>query len=180
VLILAFIPAVVIGAVLMLRRRSTDVASGGPADARAERLHLGGSFEDPETHHRVPYRVSRTSAGLVFAGLAGVGSGLLGIGGGIFYVPAMNGAMNVPLRVASATSMFMIGVTAAGGAFVYLYAGDVSLLLAAPVVLGIVAGSILGIRAQPSASTRTLKVLFAVVLVFAAVLMAVRGLGGLG
>ncbi len=180
ILILAFIPAVVVGAVLMLRRRTVDVKTDVPPDATADRLRLGGEYRDPRSGELVPYRVSRTSAGLTLAGLAGIGAGLLGIGGGMFYVPAMNGTMNVPLRVASATSMFMIGVTAAGGAFVYLYAGDVVLLLTAPVVLGIVAGSFLGVRLQPSASTPTLKLLFVAVVGVAAVLMALRGLGVYG
>jgi uncharacterized membrane protein YfcA len=74
----------------------------------------------------------------------------------------------------------MIGVTAAGGGFVYLYAGDVSALLAAPVVLGVLAGSVLGIRLQPSASTPLLKTVFVVALVAAAVLLGLRGVGVLG
>jgi uncharacterized membrane protein YfcA len=177
VLVLLFVPAVIFGAYLMLRQRTTDTRPDVRRDPRAERFGLGGAYTDPRTGQRVAYQVTRTGTGLVFSGLAGVAGGLLGIGGGIFYVPAMNAVMNVPLRVASATSMFMIGLTAAGAAFVYLYAGDVTLLLAAPVVLGVLAGSFVGVRLQPRASTPSLKLLFAIVVVIAAILMALRGFG---
>jgi uncharacterized membrane protein YfcA len=180
VLTLVFIPAIVLGALLMLSRRSSDVREVVPPDRWADRLRLGGTFTDPRDGQRTSYRVTRSGTGLLFSGIAGVGAGLLGIGGGIFYVPAMNGVMNIPLRVASSTSIFMIGVTAAGGGFVYLYAGDVSALLAAPVVLGVLAGSVLGIRLQPSASTSLLKTVFVVALVAAAVLLGLRGIGVLG
>jgi uncharacterized membrane protein YfcA len=121
--------------------------------------------------------VTRSPVGLAFAGLAGIASGLLGIGGGIFKVPAMNTLMNVPLRVAAATSTFMIGVTAAAGALVYLFAGDVVLAIAAPVILAVFAGTLVGREYGLRAPVGRLKLLFVGLLVLAAVLMVARGVG---
>jgi uncharacterized protein len=177
VIVFLFVPVVIFAAVLMLSRRSGDIRRSVPPDRLAQRLELSGSFRDEKTGVIAPYPVTATGTGLVLAGVAGIGSGLLGLGGGLFFVPAMNSFMNVPMRVASATSMFMIGVTAAAGAIVYLYAGDVSPFLAAPVVLGVLAGSFIGIRIQPSTSVPRLKMLFVIVLLAAAFSMALQGLG---
>jgi uncharacterized membrane protein YfcA len=176
-LVLAFVPAVVAPAVLMLARRRTDTVPDPPADAWADGLKLHGHYVDPRTGATVPYRVTGTRVGLVFAAIAGVVSGLLGIGGGLFYVPALNTFMNVPIRVAGATSNFMIGVTAASSAIVYLLGGQVALFWTAPVVLGMLLGSRFGSRVHRTISTGGLKFAFVGVLLLAAVLMALRGLG---
>jgi uncharacterized membrane protein YfcA len=89
----------------------------------------------------------------------------------------MNALMNVPFRVASATSTFMIGVTACAGALVYLFVGDISLPLVAPVALSVMAGSVTGTRLSSSSSARGLRYLFVGVLVAAAVSLALRGVG---
>ncbi|HEV8050440.1 MAG TPA: sulfite exporter TauE/SafE family protein, partial [Thermoplasmata archaeon] len=143
------------------------------------RLHLDGEYVGPVTHVRRSYHVTRTPLGLVFAFLAGIASGLLGLGGGIFKVPAMNAVMNVPLRVAAATSTFMIGVTATAGALVYLFAGDVDLAVAAPVILAVFAGTVLGRRYGHRAPVARLKILFVALLVVAALLMVARGVGAI-
>ena len=177
VLVLAFVPLVILGAVLMLLRRSDDVRASAPADGLAERLKLSGEYYDERRQANVAYRVSQTRTGLAFSGIAGLASGMLGIGGGIFYVPSMNSFMSVPLRVAGATSMLMVGVTAVAGALVFLFAGDVVLPLTAPVALGVLAGSAIGIRLQSGASIPWLKGVFAVVLSAAALSMVLRGVG---
>ncbi|MCI4331347.1 MAG: sulfite exporter TauE/SafE family protein [Thermoplasmata archaeon] len=178
VLIFAFIPVVVLAAVLMVAHRPSDVNPDPPHDRLADRLALGGTYTR-RSGERVPYRVTGTFGGLALVGFSGLGSGLLGIGGGLFNVPAMHSFMNVPMRVASATSIFMVGVTATAGAVVYLFAGYLSLLLVAPVAIGILAGSVAGTRLQAKASARGLRELFVGVLALAAALMFVRGMGWL-
>jgi uncharacterized protein len=173
----AFVPVILLAAVLMASSRDRDVDPDPPDDPLARRLRLEGEYVGPVSGIRRRYRVTRSPVGLAFAGLAGVASGLLGIGGGIFKVPAMNTLMNVPLRVASATSTFMIGVTAAAGALVYLFAGDVVLAIAAPVVLAVFVGTGVGRRYGHTAPIGRLKVLFIGLLVLAAVLMVARGVG---
>jgi uncharacterized membrane protein YfcA len=179
VLVFAFVPVVLLAAALMASSRDRDTVPHPPDDPIARRLRLDGEYLGPVTGLRKPYRVTRTPIGLAFAGMAGVASGLLGIGGGIFKVPAMNALMNVPLRVATATSTFMIGVTAAAGALVYLFAGDVVLLLVAPVVLAVFVGTIVGRRYGHTAPIGRLKILFVGLLVLASVLMVARGVGAL-
>ena len=96
-----------------------------------------------------PYEIHNYPAGLAAACFAGGMSGLLGIGGGLVKVPVMYLFMGVPLRVATATSNFMIGVTASASAFIYWGRGDVTLSLAAPIVVGVFGGSLTGARLAP-------------------------------
>lgn len=176
-LILAFVPVVLIAAYWMFTSRRSDVRPDPAPDRWARRLGLDGEYTDEHTGLRVHYAVTRTRAGLVLSGLAGVSAGLFGIGGGLFKVPAMSTVMNVPIRVAAATSTFMIGVTATAGALVYLFAGEVNLSLAAPVVLGVLVGTIPGTRLQASSSSRRLRTVFAGILVLAAFSMVLQAAG---
>jgi uncharacterized membrane protein YfcA len=180
VLILAFVPVVLGAGFLMPGPRSEDVQAAPPPDRWADRLKLHGSYYNVRQGRPIEYRVTRTRDGLVLTGISGFGSGLLGIGGGLFNVPAMHGFMNLPIRVAATTSSFMIGVTAVAGAVVYLFAGDMSLPLLGPVVLGTTLGSFLGTRAQPRFRAVTLRTMFLAILPVAAGLMLLRGLGVLG
>jgi uncharacterized membrane protein YfcA len=109
--------------------------------------------------------------------VAGNVSGLLGIGGGVITVPLVHLAMTAPLRVATATSNYIIGITGAAGAYAYLLRGDVDPRLAAPVVLGVVAGAALGARIGQSLRTTWLVLLFSAVLAYVAVEMGRRALG---
>jgi uncharacterized protein len=177
VLVFAFVPVILLAAILMHNTRDRDTVPDPPPDPVARRLRLDGEYVGPVTGIRRTYRVTGTRPGLGFAFLAGIASGLLGIGGGIFKVPAMNAVMNVPLRVATATSTFMIGVTAAAGALVYLFAGDVVLAVAAPVILAVFFGTVLGRRYGHTAPVARLKNLFVALLVVAAALMVARAVG---
>ena len=177
VLALAFVPAVGVAMFLMIRQGKTETDPSLPMDEIARRLRLKGTYRDRSTGTVTPYAVRQSPAGLGLAGVAGFGSALLGIGGGTFFVPAMNAVMNVPLRVATATSTFKIGVVATAGSIVYLFAGDVLLFVAAPVALGSMLGSLLGSQVQFRARTGALRYLFLVVLGVAGVSMAARGLG---
>lgn len=109
--------------------------------------------------------------------VAGSLSGVLGIGGGFIKVPVMNLAMGVPMRVATATSNFMIGITAAASAFVYLARGQLDLSAAAPAILGVLAGAPLGARLLPRVPADALRKVFGVLLALLATQMIVSGLG---
>ncbi len=163
-------------ALAMWRRPHGTSATPIPADRLADRLRLHGTYFDDATATQVSYRASRTTWGLAVSALAGVLSGLLGIGGGIVKVPAMNLVMGLPLKTASATSNFMIGVTAAASAGVYFYRGDVNPFIAAPVALGVLAGAMMGTYVLRHMRTSVLRVTFTAVLVLVAVQMAWRGL----
>lgn len=177
VLLAVFIVVVVIAAAYMLLHRGRDIDPDPPHDPLADRLQLVGRYVEPDRGATIDYRVTGTARGLAISGLAGLASGLLGIGGGLFKVPAMNSIMNVPIRVASATSTFMIGVTAAAGALVYLFAGDVGILITAPTAVGTVLGSQIGSELRPRTTSALLKDAFVAVLVFAAISMTAELLG---
>ncbi len=131
------------------------------------------------------YTVRRLRVGIGLAFVAGVLSALLGVGGGVVKVPAMNLVMGVPLRVATATSNLMIGVTASASAILYLLRGQVDPYVAGPVVVGVFVGAVTTSRVAHRVPTGVLRTLFVVVLCYTAVEMAARALalpiiGGLG
>jgi hypothetical protein len=123
------------------------------------------------------YRSRRLPLALGGSFLAGNVSGLLGIGGGVVTVPLIHLVMRAPMRVAVATSNYMIGITAAAGAYAYLFRGDVDPRQAAPVVLGVAAGAALGASASGRLRSSWLVGLFVVVVMYVALQMASRALG---
>jgi uncharacterized membrane protein YfcA len=125
-----------------------------------------------------PYRERRRGLAVSGSFLAGNVSGLLGVGGGVITVPLVHLVMRAPLHVAAATSNFMIGMTAAAGAFAYLLRGDVQPSIAGPVVLGVAAGSFIGARLAPRVNAGWLTALFLVVVLYVAFEMAMRAIGG--
>jgi uncharacterized membrane protein YfcA len=124
------------------------------------------------------YQVQRVKTGFGLMVGAGALSGLLGIGSGAFKVIAMDQAMRIPFKVSTTTSNFMIGVTAAASAGVYLNRGYIDPGLAMPVMLGVLAGSMLGARLLAGAKTRVLRLLFGVVIVILSLEMIYHGLTG--
>lgn len=114
--------------------------------------------------------------GLGISFLAGNLSGLLGVGGGILKVPAMHLVMGVPLKIATATSNLMIGVTAAASGFIFFLRGRVDLPLAAWIVFGVFWGATLGARWAAKVKTKTLRLVFVLVLVVVGIEMASKGL----
>ena len=130
------------------------------------------------------YAVRRLPVGIGLAFVAGVLSALLGVGGGVVKVPAMNLVMGVPLRVATATSNLMIGVTASASAILYLLRGQVDPYIAGPVVAGVFAGAVVTSRIAHRVPAGVVRTLFVVVLCYTAVEMGARALalpvGGLG
>jgi len=123
------------------------------------------------------YRSRRLPAALAGSAAAGVVSALLGVGGGIVKVPLLRLVMGVPMHVAAATSNFVIGVTAAAGAYAYLFRGDVDAATAGPVVLGALAGAAVGARLAPLFRARWLTLAFVVLTGWVAVEMTLRALG---
>lgn len=131
-------------------------------------------YVDHATGKRVCYTPVRMATGWVFSLLAGILSALLGVGGGLIKVPVMNLLMNVPLKAAAATSSFMIGITGSVSAAIYLLHGYVDPTLAAPSVLGVMAGAHLGAVLSRRLRSRVLRNVLIVLLVVSAVRMAWR------
>jgi hypothetical protein len=173
--------AIVFGVVLLVSaylsmRHRVHHGEDGPPDALAQRLRLDGSYPTAEGPQK--YHVRRVPLGFALMFGAGVLSGLLGIGSGALKVLALDQAMGVPFKVSTTTSNFMIGVTAAASAGIYLARGEIDPSLALPVVLGVLTGSMLGARVLMGASVRLLRILFAVVIVALAVQMIYKGFTG--
>lgn len=136
-------------------------------------LSKGGKLKDEhvplhENGEIPPYQPQRYPLGLSASLLAGALSGLLGIGGGPIKVPVMFIFMNVPLMVATATSNFMIGVTATASAIVYYRRGDILAEIAAPLAVGVFVGSLLGARLAPRVHTRIVMYLLVAVMLYLA------------
>ncbi len=146
------------------------------ASKLATELRLNGAY--PVGGQRQAYNVTGVPAGYSMALGAGVLSGLLGIGGGAVKVLAMDQGMKIPFKVATTTSNFMIGVTAAASAGIYLSRGYIAPGIAMPVMLGVLSGSLLGARVLAGANVRVLRYLFAAVIMVLGVEMIFNGVTG--
>jgi hypothetical protein len=145
-------------------------------DPLSRRLRLASTYPTPKGLE--PYGVQNVPAGFGLMAVAGVLSGLLGIGSGALKVLAMDQLMHLPFKVSTTTSNFMIGVTAAASAGIYLSRGYIDPALALPVMIGVLAGALTGARILAGANTRVLRRLFAVVIVALALEMAYKGISG--
>lgn len=173
---LAFGGVMAFSALAMLRRLSADGDAPVREDALADRLGLHGSYWDEAAGREVPYRVTRPLAGLGLMYVAGTVSGMLGIGSGALKVPAMDLTMRLPLKVSTATSNFMIGVTAAASAGVYFARGNIDPFIAGPVCVGVTVGAWLGSRhVMTRVNSTWLRGLFVLVLLWVAVEMLRKG-----
>lgn len=164
-------------AIMMLKKTKNELPVDVQAHPLAERLNLNGSYYDKALDRTVTYRVAGVRGGLGMMYAAGVISGLLGIGSGAFKVMAMDLFMKLPLKVSSATSNFMIGVTAAASAGVYFLRGDIDPKIAAPVALGVLLGATVGTRVMQRMKSRTIRLIFVPVLAFVSIQMIVKGAG---
>jgi len=161
---------------MMYRKKNeSDAPTTRPAPW-ADYLRLHSSYYDESLGREVTYRVVCTRIGLGIMYMAGVISGLLGIGSGALKVPAMDLAMRLPIKVSTATSNFMIGVTAAASAGVYFMRGDIDPFIAAPVATGVLIGATLGSRLLSKLQTSTVRLVFVAVLLWVSTEMLIKGL----
>ncbi len=177
----AGILAVVFGAVLIVSaglslQHVDPVSTGDPPGHLETLLKLDSAYPTPEGPEE--YHVRHIPAGFAMMFGAGTLSGLLGTGSGAFKVLAMDQIMRVPFKVSTTTSNFMIGVTAAAGVGVYLRRGFVVPGLAMPVILGVLAGSMIGTRLLVRMETRWLRIAFAIVIAALGAEMIYGGISG--
>jgi uncharacterized protein len=142
----------------------------------AERLNLRGEYEDKSLHKTISYAATRIPAGFVVIFFAGLLSGLLGVGGGVLKVLSMDIMMRLPFKVSTTTSNFMIGVTATASTGILYVSGYVNVLLAAPVALGVVVGSVAGAKVLVRSKPASIRVLFIAILLVFGVEMIYMGL----
>ncbi|MCI4324199.1 MAG: sulfite exporter TauE/SafE family protein [Thermoplasmata archaeon] len=170
VLVLALIPG-------SLARRNEELPTGVVPDALSRRFRFGGRYHDSRLGTDVRYQAEQTPSALGVMFGAGIISGLFGVGGGVLKVVALEREMHLPMKVSTATSNLMIGVTVAAGASVLLVAGYVSPLLAAPVALGTTIGAYFGSRLLPSLSNTTVRWIFLPVIAAIGIEVILQGLG---
>ena len=173
--------AVVFGMILlfstvMMLRKKVDHSDNDTSGKLATYLKLNGSY--PTAEGPKSYAVHNVMGGFVMMFFAGIISGLLGIGSGALKVLAMDNIMRIPFKVSTTTSNFMMGVTAAASAVVYLHRGQIDPGIAMPVTLGVLMGATVGAKILIRTKTDKLKIVFAVVVTFLALQMIYNGMAG--
>lgn len=140
-------------------------------------FQLSGSYYDKAKRRVIKYSGYRWWLGEAISGAGGLVSGLLGIGGGVLKVMGMNKGMKLPMKVTTATSNFMIGVTAATGSAIYWALGYIQPFIVAPVVIGILLGSYLGSNVLQKTEGRTVRLIFLIMLCLISIEMILKGFG---
>lgn len=170
--------AVIFGMVLIFsaamtirKKHETKLTKGSKL---SEKLKLNSTY--PVNGEKVSYQLTNVAGGFSLMTLAGVLSGLLGIGSGSLKVLAMDSTMKIPFKVSTTTSNFMIGVTAAASAVVYLQRGYMDPGIAFPVVLGVLAGALTGAKILPKINPKILRIIFAVAITAVAIEMIINGI----
>ncbi len=176
VLLLLFSVLLVYAGFTMLRRTEMFF-SPEDLEAEAQMVDLSCRYTDPRDHCEVSYGVTGLGKGLGYSSVAGMLSGLLGVGGGLVKVPVMNVCMCVPLKAATATSNFMIGVTALTGAIIYYGHGLLDVYLCGAVALGTFAGAYVGTMLMARYSSGDLRKWFAVLIFVVAFTMVLKAFG---
>jgi uncharacterized protein len=160
-----------------IRQLADELPENVSTDRLAIRFGLEGAYHDLRLQRHVAYRARNVVGGFTAMFGAGVLSGMLGIGSGAFKVLAMDYLMRLPMKVSTATSNFMIGLTAAASAGIYFSRGDIHVLIVAPVAIGVMAGAYVGTHLIAYMRNTTVRKLFLPIVVYLALSMILRGLG---
>lgn len=172
---LAFGAVLVISVLPLIHTIGEEVPANVVPDGISRRLELSGQYCDRKLGD-VSYEGTHSLLGLAIMYVAGLISGLLGIGSGVLKVVALDAGMKIPMKVSSATSNFMIGVTAAASAGIFYLSGYIDPFIVAPVILGVLGGSVVGSRVLPRASNSMIKRLFIPVILILAFEMILKGM----
>lgn len=166
----------IFSAAMSLRKKDQQIDYSAPGDPFATRLKLNNSY--PTKDGTIHYNVRNVGGGYLLMTLAGIISGLLGIGSGALKVLAMDTMMKIPFKVSTTTSNFMVGVTAAASAVVYLQRGYIDPGLAFPIVVGVLVGAFFGSKILMRANVKTLRLIFCIVITILALQMMYNGFAG--
>jgi len=173
--------AVIFGFVLIFSaalsfKKKNQILVQTPAGKLANVLKMNSSYPTPKGE--IKYAAHNIPGGFFMMAVAGIISGLLGIGSGALKVIAMDNIMKLPFKVSTTTSNFMIGVTAAASAGIYMQRGYINPGLSMPVVLGVIGGAFLGSKILVKSETKWLRILFAIIITFLAIQMIYNGITG--
>jgi uncharacterized protein len=176
IIALIFSAILIFSAAMTIRKRNTAVDYAAPGDKLGVTLKLNGSY--PSEKGTINYNVHNVLGGYSLMTVAGVLSGLLGIGSGALKVLAMDTMMKIPFKVSTTTSNFMVGVTAAASAVIYLQRGYIDPGLAMPIVPGVLIGAFFGSKILVKAKVKTLRKVFSVVITLLALQMIYNAITG--
>lgn len=146
-------------------------------DKYAEKYKLNSTYYDKATGETVKYNVTNVPQGSLVMFGAGFASGLLGIGSGAFKVVALDTYMKLPIKVSTATSNFMMGVTATASALIYFFNGTINPAVAAPIAIGTLIGSRTGAKVMQRLDAKYIRYIFLPILLFTIINMFLKGLG---
>ena len=146
-------------------------------DKYADRYKLNSTYYDKATGKTVAYNVTNVPQGSLVMFGAGFASGLLGIGSGAFKVVALDSYMKLPIKVSTATSNFMMGVTATASALIYFFNGTINPVIAAPIAIGTLIGSRTGAKVMQRLDAKYIRYIFLPILLFTIVNMFLKGVG---
>ncbi|GAB6008980.1 sulfite exporter TauE/SafE family protein [Dysgonomonas reticulitermitis] len=172
-----FACVLIFSAVRSINKKEDNIDFAAPGDKLGVKLKLNGSYLAKDGRKET-YNVHNVVGGYSLMTLAGVLSGLLGIGSGALKVLAMDSTMRIPFKVSTTTSNFMVGVTAAASAVIYLQRGYIDPGLAMPIVVGVLVGAFFGSKILPKTNVKKLRILFSVVIFFLAISMVYNALTG--
>jgi len=161
----------IFSAAMTLRKKNQSALTEG--SPLSYKLKLNSTYPTP--NGEIPYKLKNIGAGFSIMTVAGVLSGLLGIGSGALKVLAMDATMHIPFKVSTTTSNFMIGVTAAASAVVYLQRGYMDPGIAFPVIIGVLAGAFTGSKLLTRMDPKVLRIIFCVAITFVALEMIYNG-----
>lgn len=167
---------VMLASTYLSNRRHQTQAVNLPVDPLAARLKLDGSYPTPEGEQS--YHAQHVPGGFAVMLIAGILSGLLGIGSGALKVVAMDQVMQLPFKVSTTTSNFMIGVTAAASAGIYFSRGYIDPGLCMPVLLGVLVGAWCGAKVLVRAKVTALRVIFSIAILAIGIEMIYNGITG--
>ena len=146
-------------------------------DKYAEKYKLNSSYYDKAINKTIDYNVTNVPQGSLVMFGAGFASGLLGIGSGAFKVVALDTYMKLPIKVSTATSNFMMGVTATASALIYFFNGTINPVVAAPIAIGTLIGSRTGAKVMQRLDAKYIRYIFLPILLFTIINMFLKGLG---
>ena len=177
ILSIIFGTVLLITALISVLNKTHEIPPDTTSSALAIQLELPNAMPDPKTGKSLPYAVTNIVPGFIVMMIAGLLSGLLGIGSGAFKVLGMDQIMNIPFKVTTATSNFMIGLTAAASVGIYLKSGFFDPILSAPIAIGILIGAIYGAKLSKVIPIGPLKTIFLVLITLIGFQMILKGFG---
>lgn len=161
------------GLITKLKKEEEKVVN----DKYADRYKLNSTYYDKATGKTIAYNVTNVPQGSLVMFGAGFASGLLGIGSGAFKVVALDSYMKLPIKVSTATSNFMMGVTATASALIYFFNGTINPVIAAPIAIGTLIGSRTGAKVMQRLDAKYIRYIFLPILLFTIVNMFLKGVG---